>query len=404
MIVALILSVAIMFAGFFYIKVPADKFKYKFISPLFLLPVFVILYMILGFEAYWKGRYSFLGSDFSSSLVYLYNITSIFEVLFFIFFVFFYYFFKNKESIKKFTDYQLRPVFLFIFVFLIIFYAILSMSGFRIPVLHNLIMIFLNSALVVVSYAYVSKVKGSLLLLVLFSSLIMYMGFRYRLIFLFLPIILYLFVFYKLSVYRLLKYFIIIFCSILLVALVGVTRKYGEGLQLERLEGMGFLDIIIKGFFNDTSTVLTSGAVVKWLNDTENFAYFNQVWYVINYFIPNELYPDKEYSTIYKYLSIVTGQLNNESGAAVLGFVEYYHTAGYYGIILFSILFSFYFSKFFRNITVTNSRYEYFQYFILLTWFLNSLTRGYFPQNIQDLISVLVGLYMIKKLSKAIHS
>lgn len=393
-----------MFLSFFYIKVPAARFKYNFISPLVLLPVFVILYMILGFEAYWKGRYSFIGFDFSSSLSLLYNVTAVFEAFFFMFFVFFYYYFKSKEKSHSSIDYQLKPVFVFVFVCLMIFYGVLTVSGIRLPGLHNLLMIFFNASLVVVSYAYISKVKGSLFLLLSLSLLIIYMGFRYRLVFLFLPIILYLFIFYKLSAYRVLKYSIVLFCSIFLVALVGVSRKYSGGLQLEALEGMSFIDILVKGIFNDTSTVLTSSALIKWLDETERFAYLNQVWYVLNYFIPNELYPDKEYSPIFKYLSILTGQLNNESGAAILGFAEYYHTAGYYGVILFSLIFSVVLSRFFRKMIVSSSKYEHFQYFILLTWFVNSLTRGYFPQNVQDLISIVIGFYIIKRISKSFNS
>ncbi len=97
---------------------------------------------------------------------------------------------------------------------------------------------------------------------------------------------------------------------------------------------------------------------------------------------------------------MLTGQINNESGAAILGFAEYYHTAGYFGVVLFAFIFALVLSKYFRRMVVSNSKYEHFCYFVLITWFINSLTRGYFPQNMQDLVSVLIALYIIRKLSK----
>lgn len=396
------MSVSVFLLSFFYIKIPVFRFKYNFISPLVLLPAFVVLYMIVGFQAYWKGRYEFLNVDFSPYLNRLYDVTSIFEVCFFLFFVFFYYYFKKDEERHIHYDYKLNSYYFLSFVTFISVYAVFAIAGMKLPVLHNFIMLFFNSAIIVISYAYITKVRGSLLLLFLFSLLVVYMGFRYRLIYLFLPIVFSFFILYKLSFYRFLKYFLITFCAVFLIALVGVTRKYSEGLQWEKIEGMSFFDILVKGFFNDTSTVLTSGAIIEWLDKTENFAYLKQVWYVFNYFIPNELYPEKEYSPIFSYVSILTGQANNESGAAVLGFAEYYHTAGYYGVLVFAFIFALILSKFFRRMVVSNSKYEHFYYFVLLTWFINSLTRGYFSQNAQDLISILIGLYIIRRLSKSI--
>lgn len=403
MIIAFLISAMTFLLSFVYLKIPMSRFKYNFISPIVLVSIFVILYMIIGFEAFWKGRYDFIGVNFSSTLNKLYKVTYIFEMFFLVFFVIFYYYFKRNDKNSIFYDYKPKVYNFYIFVLIMAVYAVFSINGIRAPAVHNLIILFFNAAIIVVSYAYINKMRGSLFLLALISILIVYMGFRFRLIFLFLPIILSFFIFNKLSTYRIFKYSVATILSVSLVSLVGVTRKYSEGLQLDRLEGMGFFDIIIQGLFNDTSTVLTSGAVINWLENTERFAYFKQIWYVLSYFIPNDLYPNKEYSPIFSYVSILTGQPNNESGAAVLGFVEYYHTAGYFGVVLFALAFSILLSKFFRRMIVSNSRYDHFAYFVLITWFVNSLTRGYLPQNTQDFISILIGLYLIRKFSNAFH-
>jgi hypothetical protein len=393
----ILISGAVIALSFFMHKLPKGRLKYNFISPVTLLSVFVILYTVVGFELFWKGVYAFLGNDFSADINKLYDVISVFIV---IFFILFYFFLKLHKKRSLSYDYQPKSFYVYSFSFLIACYAILSMNGFGIPILHNFIMLFYNAAIIVVSYAFVIRMRGSSLLILLFTLLIAYMGFRYRLVFLFIPILFSLFIFYRMSFSKFSKYLIFTFLSVFSVALVGVTRKYSSGLQLEKLNGIDLGGVFIKGIFNDTSTVMTSGGLINWLDDTEKFAYFHQINYVFNFFIPKGLYPEKIYSPIFSYISSINGQEGNESGAAVLGFAEYYHTAGYYGVTLFAFIFSLWFSLQFKKVIYSRSRYEHFVYFILMAWFLNSLTRGYFPQNVQDLISIFIGLYLIKKFSK----
>jgi hypothetical protein len=96
---------------------------------------------------------------------------------------------------------------------------------------------------------------------------------------------------------------------------------------------------------------------------------------------------------------MMTGQSSNESGLAILGFAEYYHTAGYTGVALFSLLFAFFYTKSFRKATLSDSIYCQYAYFSLLAWLVNSFTRGYLPQNTQDLAAILFGLFFIRKAS-----
>lgn len=231
------------------------------------------------------------------------------------------------------------------------------------------------------------------------TALIAYMGFRYRLIFLFLPVVFYSFVSIRVFSVRFLGYCLLVAISILCVATVGVARKYSQGLQLEQLDGLDLVDVLVKGIFNDTSTVIMSGAFIDFIDKSDSYAYFDQIYYVLSYFVPSSIYPEKEYSPIFEYLSFLTGQYENESGAAVLGFAEYYHTAGYWGVLLFSIVLALLFARSYRKMLVCTTKYQHFFYFVLVTWFINSLTRGYFPQNAQDLVSVIIGLCIIKYFS-----
>ncbi|MDM1722264.1 O-antigen polymerase [Acinetobacter towneri] len=400
MIIAFLVSVVTLILSLAFLTNIKGKFKYSFINPIAFVSIFVIFYMIIGFNLFWQGDYYFLGTDLSYGLDRLYRVASVFLGFFLGFFLIFFYSIKQYRISDSNYDYQLRPLLVYFFIFLMLLYSLLIINKIKIPLAHNFLGLFFNAGIVVVSYAVINRMRCSLLLLIVYTFLIVYMGFRYRLLFLFLPIIISIFILKKISFSKLLIYPAITLVAVLIIAIVGVSRRYSDGLDLTRLEGMSFLDIIIQGIFNDTSTVLTSGALIQWLDDTDNFAYFRQIWYMLNYFIPNELYPSKEYSPIFDNISILTGQITNESGAAVLGFVEYYHTAGYYGVILFAFIFGFIFSKFFKRMINSSSIYDHYIYFVLLTWFLNSLTRGYLPQNLQDLVSIIIGLYLIKKFSK----
>jgi hypothetical protein len=379
-----------------FLKLPKISFKYNLISPLTLTSVFIVLYMIIGFELFWQGSYFFLGINFSDDLDKVYKVTTVFVSIFFILFSIFFRLYRKR---RFYYDYQCTRAPVYSLVFVVACYSVMAINGFKIPVLHNFILLFFNAAIVVVSYSFITGMRGSSFLLFLFTILISYIGFRYRLIYLFLPILFSFFIFKKINFTKFAKYSLLIFLGILAVSIVGITRSYSSGLQLGNLSGMEVGQIIVKGVFNDTSTMLTSGALIDWLETTENFAYFEQISYVLNYFIPSALYPDKNYSPIFSYISTITGQESNEAGAAVLGFAEYYHTAGYYGVVLFALIYSLWLAFYFKKIINSSSKFEHFTYFILVTWLLNSFTRGYLPQNIQDLVSIIIGLYFIRRMS-----
>jgi oligosaccharide repeat unit polymerase len=398
---ALVISLLLLVFSIFTIKV--KNIKYSFLSPPVLVNVFILLYVIIGFDAYWMGDYYFLDVDFTGSFEKIFTVVSVFSAVFTLSFILFYYIDFSGSKIVNDVGYELKERYVLLYFVVLMFYALLNLYGIRLSGLHNFILLFFNSLLVVVGYAFVANMKFSKVLLLILAALVIYMGFRYRLIFLLLPIIFSVFILRKMTFVRFLIYIVGVVSAVSVVAIVGVARKYSSGLQVEKLEGYNFFDVIIKGIFNDTSTVFVSGAFIEWLDSSRKFAYFDQITYMFNYFIPSQLYAGKLYSPIFLHLSNVTNQPNNESGAAVLGFAEYYHTAGYVGVVIFALIFSFVFSRLFRRIMKVTSLYYHYAYFVLAAWLINSFTRGYFPQNAQDLISILLGLYVIKLLSKKVY-
>jgi hypothetical protein len=149
--------------------------------------------------------------------------------------------------------------------------------------------------------------------------------------------------------------------------------------------------------FSDTSTVLVSGAVIEKIDKSGLFAYFMQVKYVVEYFFPSSFFEGKEYSPILTHIAATVGPKGEEVGAAVLGVVEYYHTAGNFGVIVIGGALGYILGCLNNNRRKVQSLYSIVVYFVLIGWLFNSFTRGYLPQNIQDLISLLLGLWALKR-------
>jgi len=370
--------------------------RLNLVSAPVILNLFVIMYMVFGFELYYGGEYYVFGSDFGVHLDTIYIVSSVFTVMFTASFLFFRKINRINDSARK--QHTVSSEFLIVYSALLFLYVFLSLAfgAVRAFPLHNLMLILFNSLAPIIGYSIITKVRFSKVIAVIYIGISIYLGFRYRLVLFFLPILFYYFVVNNFSVVKFIKYLAVGIIVVSLVAIVGGSRVYSSGLDLDRLAGISYLDLLVGGIFNDTSTVLVSGAVIDYIENIDGFSYAMQIYYIIIYFIPSFFLENKEYSPIFKYVSAVTGQFSNESGAAVLGFAEYYHTAGYTGVVFIAALFGFIFSRFHRLSEDLNP-YRLFIYFVFVACFVNSLTRGYFPQNAQDLLSLIIGIWLIRK-------
>lgn len=367
------------------------------LSPPVLLNSFILIYAVIGFYLFWGGNYNFLGIDFSSTLDDTYFVISTFTIVFSVaFFILFKLKIKNNLSATQ-IEYKANGKFLLGYTIPLFAYSLLRINEITIPVVNNLLSIFFNSLVVVLGYSLVNNARWSVITSGAFISVSLYLGFRYRLVLFFLPIIFYIFNKEKITAFKLTRAISVVIFCLSLMAIAGVAREYSSGLQLDRLKDLSIYQIIINGLFNDTSTVMLTGAFIDYVDHYQKFAYLNQIYYALIYFVPSSLYADKMYSPIFEYLSILSYQINNESGLAVMAFAEYYHTAGYIGVVVFGLLFSYVFAILFKKAVATKGPYFFYAYFSIMAWYINSLTRGYFPQNIQDLASVVIGLYIIKK-------
>lgn len=374
-----------------------NSLKSFLLSPPLLINLFLLTYAVIGFYLFWRGNHYLLGVNFDYALNEAYFSIALFATAFNLAFL---YLFKTGRVKQKFTlssSYKPNDKFLILYSITLFFYSILRINEIIIPALNNFLAIIFNTLIVVIGYSIIHRAKWSAILGVLFTTLVIYLGFRYRLILFFLPILLYIFAKKNISALNIAKFSMVIFISFGVVAIVGVAREYSSGLQLDRLGGLGIDELLINGIFNDTSTVMITGALIDHIRYHQNVAYFNQIYYILSYFIPSGIFSGKTYSPIIDYMSILTNQNNNESGVAAMAIAEYYHTAGYFGVCGFGILFAIVFMRLYKKAMGSGDSYYFFSYFAIVAWYLSSLTRGYFPQNFQDLISITIGLYIIKK-------
>ena len=365
----------------------------RILNPPTILGIFILTYCILGVVLHWKGNYYFLGFDHSPNLDLIYNQISIFIAAFVITYIIAINSIKQKKILQKNWRYEIKNI------NLINYYCIINLLiAFLIPIsgsLGNLKLLIVNSLIPIVGYLYViKKSKLSYLFLFFFTILAISYGFRYRLALLYLPIVLFALIKTESGLKKIFKLGTLFLFFIFLISILGVTRTYSQGLNLYRIESLSLMEILIQGIFNDTNTIISSGTFLAWFERHGEYAHFNQVRYVLEYFIPNTLLESKQYSPILTYTQTALG--DDQSGTAALGFAEYYHTGGIFGVLFFSALFSYTLTLLYKKQLTLKNTYHQFLYLSILVWFINSLTRGYFPQNTSDLISILIGFYIIR--------
>jgi len=376
-----------------FLKFPIkDIFKIVLISPSFLIWVFVIIYCYIGFELYWKGNYLYLEKNYEHSL----QITSIILILFFLIFAFteFIAYFLIKINVPKNIIFTNRITFLsflniYTFVILAIFIIFLPNSD-GMGVLNFLF----NSLIPIIVFGVLNKDKKFYIYFFTFLFISFYAEFRYRFILIFIPIILYLFISQKFFSKKILNILILSILSLTLVAFLGSFRKYNSYLDIENYTNFNFFEMIILGLFNDTSTVLVTGKFIEKFNEIGVFAHFYQLKYIYNYLVPSILLEEKAYSPVLSYIYTLVG--SDEAGSAILAIGEYYHTGGIIGLAFFAIVYSFFLTYFYKKYIRFNINFYLISYLMYVTWFINSFTRGYIPQNIADLIAIIIGLCIVK--------
>jgi hypothetical protein len=374
-----------------------NAIKNTITSPSVLIISFFFLYSVIGVKLFWKGSYIFLENNYQPTLVLTYSAITLFITIFFLTEKLSFTFIKTKISKDNFLHSSATSSLKF-FGLINIYTLTILISGFIfLPVINSygILIFFVNTLSPIIGYYLINKDRKFYIYFFFFLILIIELKFRYRLVIFLSPIIIYYLMKNNIiSIKFLFKFILFLLFLIIVIVITGYNK--GDLSDIKFLFS-NFSNELINSLFNDTSTVLLTGAFIHEFDNTFEYAYLKQIKYILSYFLPNFLIGDKLYSPILDYINIIAG--SELSGSATLGIAEYYHTAGYPGIIIFAFIFSLLLTYFYKRQIIIKSKYNEFSYYCLIFWYINSLTRAYLPQNIFDLFCTLFGLFLIQKSS-----
>jgi len=396
MIYILALSIIIfIIASLKFLKFPIKAaFKNTIISPSVLTWIFIFIYCILSVQIFWIDDFWYLEKNYEHTLHKTYEVLSLFFLIFFLTELIAYPLIKIEKTKNILLT---NHVNFFNFVNI---YTLLVLTTFIIFLPNSnqigILNFFFNTLIPIIGFYVINKNKKFYIYFFIYILLSVFIGFRFRLAVLFIPIIIFIFMRNKILSTKFFSLVIFSFLFLTLLVLVGNFRQYNDGLNFELFTFENFFSLYSysNGIFNDTSTVLVTGAFIEEFDQIGKYAYFSQIKYVIEFFVPSFLLEKKSYSPILSYVYSVVG--TDIGGSAVMGFGEYYHTAGFYGVAIFALFYSLYFTYSYKKFIQTNINFYLFSYLSFVTWFINSLTRGYLPQNIFDLVALCFGLYIVK--------
>ena len=189
--------------------------------------------------------------------------------------------------------------------------------------------------------AYIKNRKKGLITiinLIITLSLYLNIGFRYKLIFLLLPIFLFYFI---VSNVRPNLYFLYFTIGILVISLsnsiIELTRLYGRGLNLQNLKNLNLLDIFVNIFtLAESSVFLITSGIMSIIPSKVSYVYFYPLLNVIKHPIPSAFIKNKNSADYLENALLVLFQ-NNKSqivGAAIHNYGEYFLMFGWMGIII----------------------------------------------------------------------
>jgi hypothetical protein len=128
---------------------------------------------------------------------------------------------------------------------------------------------------------------------------------------------------------------------LLFAGIIGLTRAYGLGLNLTELQGLSFWDIFKSGFA-ETHVFLVTGAVIENTPKVLDFVGLQPLISTLLIPIPSALLPDKGAGAEYLFNAVQylfpIGSEHFSTGAAFMGYAEYYLMAGWLSLVVMGLL------------------------------------------------------------------
>ena len=229
------------------------------------------------------------------------------------------------------------------------------------------------------------------------------LGFRYRLLLIFIPLIL-VYLFYKKIKPSLIMLLSLFLSAMLIFGFFQGAREYGKGLSFERWKNRiavtvtdkNTLEYVFQSAFFDTNVFHTSAAIIHKTPEVYNYVGIKPIINAITLPIPRQLWPSKPSGRYIKdiYKIIYAGKYW-EVGAANLGFAEYYLAGGWIALIVINFFIGLFFKKIWCEFLINfNDPVAQIRYALYISYMYIIFTRGYLLQLIYIYFSLFIPFYL----------
>ena len=241
-----------------------------------------------------------------------------------------------------------------------------------------------NLLMYAASYTTKKNFSITLLSIIISSSLFLNSGFRFRILFLFLSIVIFTLTKEDKIKARLavnIGIFSIIF-GLIFMTIIGEIRTYGQGINLENLNFSNnfLMDIINTG---ESTIFITTSGIINLIPETLPFENFYPIFKTIIHPLPSFIIDKNSGDYLFKIVNGVFGFKNIYQGAAYLNFGEYYLMFGWFGIFIFNLLLGYLFKILWLWINLHKEEpLANLIYILNVTFIYMVLSRGYLPQQV----------------------
>lgn len=239
-----------------------------------------------------------------------------------------------------------------------------------------------------------------LFILLLSFALFVSIAFRYRILVLLVALIVTYYL-YKRKRPSIVFSTVVVFVCIIFIGIVGETRSYGAGLNLDKLEDKESADLLMDGF-KDANIFQISGAVMRAVPSRVDYVGWHIFRNAIILPIPRSIIPNKDTDSYirnpiksYRPLRAISAH----RWAAMLYFAEWYIAFGWVGIIGVSFILGRIYKKLWvRALTDLSNPFNIVTYAVSLGFLYIIISRGYFPFIFMSFFFLILPALMAKKL------
>ncbi|SEP54773.1 O-antigen polymerase [Flavobacterium urocaniciphilum] len=398
----IVLVFIILFGIYLARKNPKQHFLFLFALVLY------FVYCFLGpLKTYQTGNYEKLGGNYYDYFDYGVQIYCIAIFSFIVsYFIGFSYFKKEKVTIQKFTLSKNAKYYLYGF-FLIVTFVVYRFrqenQSDQIEGIFNYLLFFADSLILALAIFYYEKKQNFIIitLTIITFFYFLFLGFRYRVILLFIAFFYLLLIQNRIKFSTIIKSTVFIFLFAYIINFISVNRQVFKEQNFDEVvlsqdspNDMSGYDY----FLHQTDNYSTDFNVLKYMNKYKvDHDYGSSMFlHILIRITPASLYlhnkkPEIPQQEIIKNcFNSIGGQ---ESGAAVTNIFAYYIAFGISGVVFFMSVLAFILSYFSKKLNLEFTRNRIIIVFIAMVLF-QIITRGFFPQE----FTLIVYLYITLKL------